>query len=278
MRLSVLGSGSGGNSTLVECGKTKLLVDAGLSAKQITVRLEQLGVSPDELDGILLTHEHGDHARGVDVLLRKRNIPVYVNALTREAMMWNMKSQVNWRVFETGQTFLLGGMDVYSFPIPHDAADPVAFVLECEGARLGLVTDVGYVTQSMLQNLKNLDALFVEANYDETLLEEDTKRPWSTKQRISSKHGHLSNTQTGELIGAVLCDRLTDVILVHLSSDCNSPEVASNTVRGMLGSQGCCELGVHCASQDKVMDWVSFGVSVSPGVLSPEQLEQGRLF
>jgi len=278
MRLSVLGSGSGGNSTLVECGKTTLLIDAGLSAKQITLRLDSLGIDPDSLDGILLTHEHGDHARGVDVLLRQRDIPVYANALTREAMMWNMKSRVNWRIFETGQNFSLGELEVSSFSIPHDAADPVAFVLEGEGARLGLVTDVGYVTQSMRNHLNNLDALCVEANYDETLLEEDTKRPLSTKVRISSKHGHLSNTQTGELVSGVACAQLSDVILVHLSSDCNDPNVAMDTVKRMLDAQDRDLVNIHCATQHEVTDWVEFGRREKSVHRLRSPLEQGYLF
>ena len=113
MRMAVLGSGSGGNATIIECGDLCFLVDAGLSAKQLTLRMERIGVNPDQLTGILLTHEHSDHAKGLDVLLRKRNIPVYANAMTKEALQWGMKSEVQWKVFNTGQDFLVEGFTVH---------------------------------------------------------------------------------------------------------------------------------------------------------------------
>ena len=176
MRMAVLGSGSGGNATLVSVGNTHVLVDAGLSAKQLVLRMEALGVSPEQLDGILLTHEHSDHARGVDVLLRKRDIPVFANALTREALSHKMKSTVPWRVFRSGQDFELGSLSVQAFRIPHDAAEPVGFVLEGSGTRLSMVSDVGHVTHLMRENLRGSDGIYIEANYDPGLLEMDMKR------------------------------------------------------------------------------------------------------
>ncbi|MGJ8671801.1 MBL fold metallo-hydrolase [Rubritalea sp.] len=259
--MAVLGSGSGGNATLLECGKTRLLVDAGLSAKQLTQRLELLGVDPDSLTGILLTHEHSDHARGVDVLLRKRSIPVYANAMTKEALQWGMKSQVQWKVFHTGQDFELEQFTIHPFPIPHDAAEPVGFTLTAATTKFGLVTDVGYITQAMRVHLRDADALFVESNYDEALLEADTKRPWSTKQRIASRHGHLSNTQAGELIADVGCERLVHIVLGHLSGDCNCPKVATQTVSALLQSGGLDQVNVFCAKQDAPTEWVEFGES-----------------
>lgn len=257
MQVSVLGSGSGGNVTVLRCASGDYLIDVGLSAKQITLRLEQVGVDPDELAGIFLTHEHSDHARGLDVFLRKRNIPVYANALTKESLEYSLKSSVKWKVFQTGQAFEVGDLSVTAFPIPHDAAEPVGFVLESKEARFGLVTDVGYITQSMRMHLKGADALFVEANYDEELLEADTKRPWATKQRIASRHGHLSNTQAGELIADVGCERLRCVLLGHLSSDCNNSKVATETVTPLISALEVAKL--ICASQDKPTEWVKFG-------------------
>lgn len=261
MRMAVLGSGSGGNATILECGGVRLLLDAGLSAKQLTLRMQNIGVDPDSLTGVLLTHEHSDHARGLDVLLRKRKIPVYANAMTKEALQWGMKSEVQWKVFHTGQEFKLGDLAVYPFPIPHDAAEPVGFTVNGGTTKFGLVTDVGYVTQAMRMHLRDTQALFVEANYDEELLEADTKRPWSTKQRISSRHGHLSNTQAGELIADVGCDRLGHVVLGHLSGDCNCPNVATNTVSDLLKSGGLEKVSVSCANQHEPTKWVEFGES-----------------
>ena len=260
MQVSVLGSGSGGNVTVLKCASGIYLIDAGLSAKQIVLRLEHMGVDPDELAGIFLTHEHSDHVRGLDVLLRKRKISVYANALTKEALEHSFKSEVKWKVFQTGQSFVVNDLTVIAFPVPHDAAEPVGFVLSNEQARFGLVTDVGYITQSMRVHLKDADALFIEANYDEGLLEADLKRPWATKQRISSRHGHLSNTQAGELIAAVGCKKLHCVMLGHLSSDCNNERVAIDTIAPLIDSVG--DVSLVCACQDSPTEWVRFGDKV----------------
>jgi len=264
MRMAVLGSGSGGNATILECGDVRVLLDAGLSAKQLVLRLNKLDVDPDGLSGIILTHEHSDHARGMDVFLRNRRIPVYANAMTREALQWGCKSEIDWKVFHTGEAFDVCDLSVYPFPIPHDAAEPVGFVVEGGATKFGLVTDVGYVTQAMRVHLKGSDALFVEANYDEELLEADTKRPWSTKQRIASRHGHLSNTQAGELIADVGCERLSGVVLGHLSGDCNCPIVAGRTVRSLLESKGLGGVNIQCAEQHEPTGWVEFGEVVLP--------------
>ena len=261
MKVSVLGSGSGGNTTVISCASGVYLIDVGLSAKQIVLRLEQRGIDPDSLAGIFLTHEHSDHARGLDVFMRKRDVPVYANALTKEALQWGMKSKIRWMVFQTGQPFEVSDISVTAFPIPHDAAEPVGFVLESSTARFGLVTDVGYITQSMRVHLKGSDALFIEANYDEDLLEADTKRPWATKQRIASRHGHLSNTQAGELIADIGCEKLSCVLLGHLSSDCNNASVATETIRPLLSALKVADL--ICADQHKPTEWFEFGTKPS---------------
>ncbi|MBK1831978.1 MBL fold metallo-hydrolase [Verrucomicrobiaceae bacterium R5-34] len=276
MRMAVLGSGSGGNATLVQCGSTTVLVDAGLSAKQLVLRMQRLGVEPDQLDAILLTHEHSDHARGVDVLLRQREISVYANALTREALSYKMKSQIPWRVFHSDQDFELGELSVRAFRIPHDAAEPVGFVLNGQGTRLGMVSDVGHVTHLMREQLKGSHAIYVEANYDENLLELDTKRPWATKQRIASRHGHLSNDQTASLLRDVACEKLSTVMLCHLSSDCNCPNIATRTITRGLQSAGLTKVQVHCAEQHTPTAWVEFAPEVvtepepAPEVKAPE--------
>jgi phosphoribosyl 1,2-cyclic phosphodiesterase len=256
IRMAVLGSGSGGNATLVQCGDTCILVDAGLSAKQLVLRLEKLGVSPEDLSAILVTHEHSDHVGGIDVLLRNRSIPVYANAFTREALASKMKSEIEWKIFRGNQEFELGELSVQAFSIPHDAADPVGFVLHGRGVKLTMLSDVGHVTKLMRENLRGSHAVYIEANYDEVLLERDTRRPWSTKQRIQSRHGHLSNTQTAEFLQEVACEKLANVMLCHLSSDCNCPKIATQTVGEALAKRGFSEVAVHCASQDEPTGWV----------------------
>ncbi|MDG1358041.1 MAG: MBL fold metallo-hydrolase [Akkermansiaceae bacterium] len=255
--LAVLGSGSKGNSALVRCGSTHILVDAGLSAKQLVLRMNALGITPDQLDAILITHEHSDHAQGVDVLLRQRSIPVFANALTREALSHKMKSTVTWKVFHSGQEFQIGDFMINSFQIPHDAAEPVGFVITAGDTRLSMVSDVGYVTNLMRENLKGCSGLYIEANYDQALLEKDTKRPWATKQRIVSRHGHLSNDQTAEVLAEVACEKLKFVMLSHLSSDCNSPDIASLAVSDALKQSGLDKIDVYCAHQDEPSQWIN---------------------
>lgn len=259
IQMAVLGSGSAGNATLIQCGDTRILVDAGLSAKQLVLRLEMLGVSPDELDAILITHEHSDHARGIDVFLRKRSIPVYANAFTREALEYKMKSEIAWKIFRGSQHFELGELKVQAFSIPHDAADPVGFVIHGQGVKLSMLSDVGHVTKLMRESLRGSHAIYIEANYDEALLERDTKRPWATKQRIQSRHGHLSNTQTADFLQEIACKNLSNIMLCHLSSDCNCPDIATQAVNDSLTQSGHDHIAIHCASQHEPTAWVQCG-------------------
>ena len=254
--MAVLGSGSGGNAAVLEARGTCLLVDAGLSAKQLCQRLESLEIDPDSLDGILLSHEHSDHMRGLEVFLRKRRIPVYTNALTREALAGRCGEKVEWRVFQRGEPFEIGGVEVNSFAVPHDAVNPVGFVCASNGCQIGIATDFGHVTTLVREKLRGVRVLFVESNYDQGMLEEDTKRPWSIKQRISSRHGHLSNAQTAELITSLIEHGLETVVLGHLSRDCNCPEMAAAVMRAATTAG---KIEVHVASQEKPTAWVEIG-------------------
>jgi phosphoribosyl 1,2-cyclic phosphodiesterase len=276
--LAVLGSGSKGNAAIVRCGSTHILVDAGLSAKQLMLRMSAVGIAPEKLDAILITHEHSDHAQGVDVLLRQRSIPVFANALTREALSHKMKSAITWKVFHSGQEFKIGELMVNSFQIPHDAAEPVGFILSSGNTRLSMVSDVGYVTNLMRENLKGSAGLYIEANYDQDLLEKDTKRPWATKQRIVSRHGHLSNHQTAELLTEVACKKLKFVMLSHLSSDCNSPEIASQTISNALKDSGLNEVDVFCAHQDEPSQWIDIHEATIESDIFETNLFDDQLF
>ena len=255
IRFAVLGSGSSGNSAVVECGGLRLLIDAGLSAKQICDRLVKLGLQPSMLDGILLTHEHGDHVRGLKVLLGKHPIPVYATAETRKELSLQGLGAGEWRTFETAQAFQLGAVVIESFTVHHDAVDPVGFVISHQSRQLGVVSDAGHVTRSMTERLRGLHGLFVEANYDNALLEMDNKRPWSIKQRISSRHGHLSNDQVAELIRDIAHPQLARIVLGHLSSDCNKPELALGRLRACLTELGHHHVDLHCACQHEPTAW-----------------------
>jgi phosphoribosyl 1,2-cyclic phosphodiesterase len=252
----VLGSGSSGNSAVVECGGMRLMIDAGLSARQLTTRLAMRGIDPASLDGILLTHEHGDHVGGLKVFLKKHPVPVFATAQTA----WVVREQgiegAVWKTFQSGEGFAVGGVRIGSFSVHHDAVDPVGFVIHApSGRRFGFLSDAGHVTHSMTESLRGLHGLFVEANYDDQLLEADTKRPWSIKQRISSRHGHLSNVQVAGLVREIAHGGLGRVVIGHLSSDCNTPDVALGYLRKCLEDAGQPHVALHCARQDEPTDW-----------------------
>jgi phosphoribosyl 1,2-cyclic phosphodiesterase len=256
IRFAVLGSGSGGNSAVVECGDTRLLIDAGLSARQIVARLAGIGIEPASLSGILLTHEHGDHIRGLNVFLKKHAVPVYATASTSHVVRGTGIDGGTWRTFESGQTFGILDLEIRSFSVQHDAVDPVGFVIGGgSGKRLGFLSDVGHVTRSVTESLRGIDGLFIEANYDEHLLDMDTKRPWPIKQRIISRHGHLSNRQVAALLDDIAHADLSRIVLGHLSSDCNTPETVITHLRASLAAAGHPHIGLHCAGQDVPTEW-----------------------
>lgn len=241
---------------MVECGETRLLIDAGLSAKQITARLAMIGIEPASLGGILLTHEHGDHVKGLKVFLKQNPLPVYATASTSHVVRETGIGGGTWRTFESGQAFAIRNLEIRSFAVHHDAVDPVGFVIGGgETKRLGFLSDAGHVTHSMTESLRGLHGLFIEANYDERLLEMDTKRPWSIKQRISSRHGHLSNHQVANLLDNIAHAGLTRIVLGHLSPDCNTPETAITHLRTCLSAAGHPHIGLHCARQDEPTEW-----------------------
>ncbi|MFT6181316.1 MAG: phosphoribosyl 1,2-cyclic phosphodiesterase [Akkermansiaceae bacterium] len=261
MRFAVLGSGSGGNSTIVECDGKYLLVDAGLSSKQLNLRLEMLGVSAEQLSGILLTHEHGDHVRGLDVFLRKCKVPVLASIMTGRVVQENLKEQAQWVAFESGQKFKWEGFEVTTFALPHDAVEPVGYVIARGERRMGVATDLGHADAQVVAALKGVEGLVLEANYEWQMLEADTKRPFGTKQRISSQHGHLSNDQAADLVAQLMPEGLKRVVLGHLSGDCNCPVKAVEVVRAKIGEL---ELEICAASQNEVTQWQSLVPEVDP--------------
>ena len=252
----MLGSGSAGNSALVATDHCKILVDGGLSARQIVLRLEQCGVAPEQLDGVLLTHEHGDHVCGLEVLCRKFAVPIYCNALTAEAIRGpagaGLDRHRNWRLFRTGADFSICDIVVQSFPVPHDAVDPVGFAFHAGGRGLGFITDLGYATKMLVERLREVHTLVIETNHDEKLLQSDPHRPWPVKQRIMSRHGHLSNAAAGFVIEQLLPGKVERVVLGHLSRDCNTPALATGTIRALLERCGKLDLEVYCATQSEL--------------------------
>ncbi len=256
MKFSVLSSGSKANATIVECGSTRLLIDCGLSARRLEERLAEVKIEPETISGILVSHEHSDHVLGLSVFSRRHRIPVFMNDLTHRAYKDGVRNHkiFKWESFSAGPSSptsqcTIGGVDVSTFSIPHDAADPIGFKLHFEGLTLVHCTDLGRVTRLVNENISGAHAMVLESNHDEELLQA-CEYPWDLKERIRSTHGHLSNHAAGALIGAQMEGTLGQVVLAHLSEHSNTPEVALATVRSYLSeSSRLCPPGrVHCAS------------------------------
>ena len=254
--MTMLGSGSAGNSALVATDHCKILVDGGLSARQIVLRLEQCGVRPDQLDGVLLTHEHCDHVCGLEVLCRRFDVPIYANALTAEAVRspasGGLNRHRNWRIFRTGGEFSICDITVQPFPVPHDAVDPVGFAFQAGSGSLGFITDLGCATRMIVERLREVRTIVIETNHDQRLLQCDPHRPWPVKQRIQSRHGHLSNTAAASVIEQLLPGKIERVVLGHLSRDCNTPALACGAVRAQLEKCGRTDVGLFCATQSEI--------------------------
>ena len=260
--LTMLGSGSAGNSALVATQHCRLLIDGGLSARQLVLRLETCGITPNELDGVLLTHEHGDHVCGLEVLCRKCEVPIYCNGQTAEAVRFcSLGAHRNWRVFRTGSTFSIGDITVESFPVPHDAVEPVGYSFHVGKSGLGYVTDLGQATRLTIERLRQVQTLVIETNHDEKLLQNDRHRPWPVKQRIMSRHGHLSNAAAAAVIEQLLPGKIERIVLGHLSRDCNTPDLARSAVQALLERHGCAELEIYCAEQGAISPRFCIGPS-----------------
>ena len=251
MRVSVLGSGSAGNSVLVCAGETRVLIDAGFSARSLARRLELLDVSADSITAIVVTHEHGDHTRGMGVFARRHSTPLRLTARTREACARLLKGEEQVTEYDPGTPFRLGSLRFEPFYTVHDAADPVgvSVVDERSGVRVGIATDLGRPTAQIRHALSGCDLLVLEANHDDVMLRTGPY-PASVKQRIASSHGHLSNQAAARLAVDLLHPRLAAVVLAHLSRECNRPMLAERVVGDALrkaGWQGHLEV----ATQDR---------------------------
>ena len=296
VRFTVLALGSKGNATVLSGGRTRILVDCGLSCRELIRRMRQVGEEPETLDAILITHEHADHVGGVAVTARKLGIPVYFTEGTHRAWMrWisprRQMTYAQWleqirkqaaerqaesdvaeegdpdesdvvevaqaikeavepveltkakdptwlpavEFFQAGEPFEIGDISISPFTIPHDAADPVGFVFQAEGVRLGYATDLGYIPPNVKAQLKGLDLLLLESNHDLEMLR-DGPYPWAVKQRVMSRVGHLSNEATAEFLEKVYDGQAAYVILAHLSESNNLPELARVTAeRALIG-------------------------------------------
>lgn len=245
MRYTILASGSTGNSLLVESEGARVLVDAGLSAKKIEQLMEERDVKGSELDAIFITHEHSDHIKGVGALARKHDLPVYANEKTWEALNKHLGelAEEKIKVMETGSVAHFGQLQVESYPISHDAAEPVGYCFYDGEHKLSLATDLGYVSGKVKEKIVDSDAVILESNHDIEMLRMG-KYPWNIKRRILGDTGHLSNEAAGEALGDILTGKTETVYLAHLSRDHNLMDLAKLTVNNILEDRGI-EIGEH---------------------------------
>lgn len=242
MKLTIcsLSSGSSGNVTYVAGGKTRLLVDAGLTGKRVTELLNHIHVLPEILNGILVTHEHIDHVRGVGVLARKYRLPVYANEGTWQAMYRHVGEIPPWqrRVFNTDEDFYVDDLAVTPISISHDTVDPVAFRLHYGGHSLSIATDLGVVTKQVLRGLQGSDLVLLESNHDPAMVHDNVSYPERTKRRILGNKGHLSNESCALALLELGETGVQHALLGHLSPENNTPELAMHTVTQQLQARG----------------------------------------
>jgi phosphoribosyl 1,2-cyclic phosphodiesterase len=239
--LTVLASGSRGNSSIVASGCTRILVDAGISARETFKRIKAVDADPHTLTAILISHEHSDHIDGLAMLAKRLAIPLYMTGATYEACrrLLRVKGGPAWKYdkiefFCAGSRFEIGDISVIPFTIPHDAVDPVAFTFSAEGVKVAIVTDLGYMPASVRHHIANCDVLMLESNHDLEMLRVGPY-PWSVKQRVMSRVGHLSNDALAQFFASDYDGNAAFVILAHLSEQNNHPEIAREAAERALG-------------------------------------------
>ncbi len=276
MRFQILGSSSSGNSALIETEQCKVLVDVGFTAKRLNGMLQEAGHDLQQIEAVFITHEHSDHTAGLVGMARREDVHFYANRETAKASQARLKRGVNWKLFETGRTFSFKDLRITSFSIPHDAYDPVGFIFETGEEdsllfpirRVAWVTDLGYLPQLVQQRIQDVDLLVLEANYCDKMLEQNERRPWTLKQRIRGRHGHLSNDACFEFLNSCMqrydlsragehpvqssdkimstdrAPRWSQVCLAHLSKDCNDANMVHNKFAPLTRAQSHCKIDV----------------------------------
>ena len=264
MRVIILGSGSSGNALYIEAGETSALVDVGLSAKETARRLSEAGVDPTRINAIVVTHEHSDHIKGVRVFSKTANVPVYISEETRSECRWSGgEAGIQWgETILSSDPFQIGKLDFHPFSIPHDGIDTFAYTVEAEGIKIGIVTDLGYITNLVAQRLLGCNMVVIESNHDKDMLKVGPY-PWSLKQRIASNTGHLSNDETARWLREDFDGQAEYIMLAHLSKQCNHPELARLSALEALDTRGSlffqqAERRVKIAVQDYASEWFEF--------------------
>ena len=239
----MLASGSRGNTTVVESSRARILVDAGISCRETFKRMKSAGIEPRTITAILISHEHGDHVYGLATLAKKLNVPIFMTGATQQAWARSLRDEAGelpklakLEVFFAGRSFQIADITVTPFTIPHDAADPVGFTFHAEGTKIAIATDLGYMPASVCDHLRKCDVLMIESNHDTEMLRVGPY-PWSVKQRVMSRVGHLSNESLAQFFTKDYDKGASYIVLAHLSEQNNHPEVARRAAETALGPQ-----------------------------------------
>lgn len=251
MRFACLGSGSKGNAWLVQAGQTRVMVDCGFGPREATKRLARLGVEVDQLDAILVTHEHSDHGRGAAKVAAKAGCAVWMSHGSQVMLAATDDAPEDVQVILDHTAFALGDLEITPYPVPHDAREPMQFLFSDGSVRFGLLTDAGHVTPHMETVLAECDALALECNHDVAMLEAGTYPP-ALKRRILGRYGHLDNQAAAALLGRLAGPRLKHVVAAHLSQENNSPVLARTALAGALG---CTQDWIAVADQEDGLNW-----------------------
>lgn len=233
LKIRPLASGSKGNMLLLETDEVKLLIDIGVSAKNAEEKLAEIGVSFREISAVLITHEHTDHIRGLETVSKRYNTPVFANVDTARALLALGLQGIDFTIFTTDEVFHFGGLDILPFSIQHDTLDPVAFTITYREKKVGICTDLGYVTSLVKAHLQNCHALIIESNHEPSMVHA-CARPQVYKTRVLGRQGHLSNDMCCELLEAIQHEGLQHVYLAHLSEECNNPDLALKKGKAIL--------------------------------------------
>lgn len=256
MRFASLGSGSEGNGLVVEArdgaGFSRVLLDCGFNLKETTRRLQRLGLVPDDLDAILVTHEHGDHLGGVFRLARRFSIPVWASFGTLSAWTEAQRGEIETVICGGHAPFVIGALEMRPYIVPHDAREPTQFTFSDGMRRLGVLTDAGRATPHIISSLSACEALVLECNHDSELLN-NSSYPWPLKQRIAGPYGHLANDTAAQILAELDRSRLSTLVAAHLSRQNNTPELARTALAGVIGAT---PMDVRVATQEDGVDWI----------------------
>jgi phosphoribosyl 1,2-cyclic phosphodiesterase len=259
LEITILGSGSSGNATLVSDGESRILVDVGLSGRETARRLRECRVEPDRISAIVISHEHGDHCRGLAPFVKSLDAPVFI---TRDALAASAISLEPRRIvrIQSGVPFDINGILFTPFDIPHDAADPVAFTVERRGVKAGIVVDLGHISNLVVERLRGCDCIVLESNHDLQMLRVGPY-PWALKQRVMSRRGHLSNETVARYLADGFDGRARHIVLAHLSQKNNLPELALESARRALEERAallCNQTKLEMAGPDAISRTYSY--------------------